>query len=382
MRVQDPASRQRRGFAASAIIALLVLALPARGAEPRLVFSVKTWNGEYRSRDVPGGVESTPTVGSIYTVNADGSGLRCVVPPSPGTDYPAASRDGNWVYYQSRAGGSMQIHRCRWDGSGTMNLTPPDRLTQQLGSVDAGPFTVKQAYGYVLSADGTKMVFTVHDGSSGRVVIADADGSSPTFVAPHLGYTYMARLSPTNDRVVFSGPARGYRLQLVKLPDGKPLELTPDHAECFVPQFSPNGETIVFLRRDGDIYRVDTDGRNLRRLTEGNRYVEFRLSPQDAHGSTDGPDISPDGKRIAFIARAKDVPNVCLIDIDGRNRRQLTASMTACGRVKWNPDRTRLSFVCFQGKYPQLFVIPVDGGEPKQLTKLTGGVYFANWTTK
>jgi hypothetical protein len=33
------------------------------------------------------------------------------------------------------------------------------------------------------------MVFTVHDGASGRVAIAAADGSSPALVAPHLGYT-------------------------------------------------------------------------------------------------------------------------------------------------------------------------------------------------
>ena len=32
----------------------------------------------------------------------------------------------------------------------------------------------------------------------GRVVVAGADGSNPAFVAPGLGYTYMARLGPKN----------------------------------------------------------------------------------------------------------------------------------------------------------------------------------------
>jgi hypothetical protein len=102
----------------------------------------------------------------------------------------------------------------------------------------------------------------------------------------------MAGLSPGNDHVVFSGPARGYRLLLATLPEGTPVELTPDHPECFVPQFAPDGRTIVFIRRDGDVYRVDADGRNLRRLTEGNRHVEFKLSAKDQHGSTDGPHVS------------------------------------------------------------------------------------------
>src|SRR5439155_5917460 len=134
--------------------------------------------------------------------------------------------------------------------------------------------------GYFLSADGTKLLYTVHDGNSGQVALANADGSEPHLIAPDLGYIYMAALSPTNDRVVFSGPARGYRLLLVRLPDGKPLELTPDHPECFVPQFTPDGKTLVFIRRDGDVYRVDADGKNFRRLTEGNKYVEFKLTPR------------------------------------------------------------------------------------------------------
>jgi Tol biopolymer transport system component len=357
--------------------ALLLLAPPAPAAEPGLVFSVRTWEGEYASRDVPGGVESTPTLGAISTVNADGTGLKQVVPARAGADFPVASLDGKWLYFQAGPRGGSQIYRCKWDGSGATSLTKPDLLTKQLKGADR--FDVKEAFGFALSKDGMRMVYTVHDGANGRVVIDAADGSTPAFVAPHLGYTYMARLDPANDRVVFSGPARGYRLLLAALPDGKPVELTPDHSECFVPQFTPDGKTIVFVRRDGDVYRVGADGKNLKRLTQGNKYVEFRLSPKDRHGSTDGPDIAPDGKRVAFIAVNDGVPNVFVVDIDGGNRRQVTSRTTACGRVKWSPDGKRLSFVSFEGKYPQLFVVPAAGGAAKQLTKLDGGVNFAHW---
>ena len=85
---------------------------------------------------------------------------------------------------------------------------------------------MKDAYGSAFSADGSKMVFTVHDGKTGRVVIANADGSSPEFVNPGLGYIYMARLSPSNDRVVYSGPAKGYRLQLSTSSTASPLRKT------------------------------------------------------------------------------------------------------------------------------------------------------------
>jgi Tol biopolymer transport system component len=358
------------------LITVFLLAPAVRAAEPGLVFSVKTWEGEYASKDVPGGVQSTPTLGAIYTINADGSDLKQIVPPGKSTDYPSVSPDGRWVYFQSKTDGGAQIYRCKRDGTGVTSLTPPEQLTKDF---KAAGFEVKESFGYVLSADGRRMVFTVHDGKSGRVVAAAADGSSPRLVAPHLGYIYMARLSPESDRVVFSGPARAYRLLIAALPDAKPFELTPDHTECFVPQFTPDGKTVVFVRRDGDVYRVDADGKNLKRLTEGNKYVEFKLSPKDRHGSTDGPDVSPDGKRIAFIAVTDGVPNVCVVDIDGGNRRQLTARKTACGRVRWSPDGKQLAFVSFEGEYPQLFVVSADGGEPRQLTKLDGALYFVNW---
>jgi Tol biopolymer transport system component len=231
----------------------------------------------------------------------------------------------------------------------------------------------------LLSKDGAKLLYTAHNRSIGQVVLANADGSEPRFVAPGFGYTYMAALSPANDRVVFSGPARGYRLLLAALPDGKPVELTPLHPESFVPQFTPDGKTIVFIRRDGDVYRVDCDGKNLRRLTEGNRYVEFKLSPKDQHGSTDSPNISPDGKQIAYIAVKDGVPNVCTMNIDGTEKQQITHRKAACGRVRWSPTGAHLAFVSFEGRYPQLFVIPAAGGEPRQLTRLDGAVYHVNW---
>lgn len=334
-----------------------------------LVFSLKTWEGDYTSKDIRGGVETTPVIGAIYSVNGDGTGLKKLAALGKNTDYPTASPNGRWIYFQSNATGRSQVYRCKPDGSGVANLTEGDRLGKQW----------KDAFGYSLSADGTKMLYTVHDGEKGHVALANADGSAPQLVAPQLGYIYMAALSPTNDRVVFSGPARGYRLLIAALPDGKPVELTPDHAECFVPQFTPDGKTIVFIRRDGDVYRIDADGKNLKRLTEGNRYVEFKLSPKDAHGSTDGPHIAPDGKRIAYIAVKEGVANVWVMDLDGQNQRQVTFRKSACGRVRWSPDGKQLAFVSFEGKYPQLFVVASKGGEPRQVTKLEGAVYFINW---
>lgn len=277
--------------------------LSAKEPEFGILFSTRAWEGEYSSKDVPGGVETTPVRGAIYSIASDGGGLKKLVERGPLAEFPFASPDNRWIYFQSNDGGHSEIYRCRFDGTEIASLTPVEKLTKQLRERDS--FTVKSAYGFALSADGTQMVFTVHDGTSGRVALTSADGSGPRLVAPELGYTYMARVAPRSDKVVFSGPAKGYRLILAELPTGKPAILTPEHPDCYVPQFTPDGKTIVFIRRDGDIYRVDVDGKNLRKLTEGNRVVEFKLSTNDRHGSTDGPDISPDGKQIAYVVSGR-----------------------------------------------------------------------------
>ncbi len=340
---------------------------PSAGGE--LVFSVKTWEGEYQSKDVPGGVETTAVRGVIYTARADGTGLTKLIDRGENTDFPAYSPDGRWVYFQSHASGRWHVYRCTAEGKGVTSLTEGDRL---------GP-SWKDAFGYALSRDGRRLLYTVHDGTTGRVALADADGGHPRLLFPKLGYAYMGALSPAGDRVVVSGPARGYRLLIADLPDGEPRELTPDHPDCYAPQFTPDGQVVVFVRRDGDVYRVGADGEGLRRLTEGNRYVEFRLSAKDAHGSTDGPQVSPDGKRVAYVALRGGVANVCVMAIDGGDQRQLTARKEPCGRPRWSPDGKQLALVSFEGKYPQLFTVAADGGEPRRLTQVDGAVYFVNW---
>jgi Tol biopolymer transport system component len=353
----------------SAALSLSLLTTAALADGPGLIaFSARKWEGEYQSRDVPGGVETTPVVGSIYTVRPDGTGLRRVVEPGRDANAPGFSPDGRWLYFQSNAGGSYRIERRRPDGSEPSTVVAPG---------DLGPWC-KSVYGLSMATDG-RIVFTAFDGRTGRVAVAEADGANPRVLAPDAGYLYMAALSPDGRTVVCSGPAAGYRLQRIELADPKPVLLTPDHPESFVPQFTPDGRTIVFFRRDGDYYRVDRDGRNLQRLTTGAKHVEFRLSPQDSHGSSDPPGISPDGRRIAYVADAEGAAEVHVMNLDGSNPRRLTHLRSPCGRVRWSPDGASIAFVSFVGKYPQLFLIPADGGEPRQLTRLDEAVYFLAW---
>ena len=346
-------------------LGLVTGAMPqaAPGLTGTIAFSTKLWEGEYRT-DVPGQAP-TPARGEVWTVAADGSGLRKVVALGARSEYPLYSRDGQWLYFQSDAGGGWNIYRCREDGTEARNLT-------------AAAGWGGDCFGSSLSADGRQIVFTSHDGQAGHVALMNADGSEPRRIDLD-GYCYMATLSPDGRTLVFANASRNYLLMSKDLVGGAVSVLTPDHPQSFVPQFTPDGKTIVFLRRDGDLYRMDPDGGHLQRLTEGNGYVEFRLFAQDRHGSTDGPALSPDGKQVAYIALRDGVPQVNTMNVDGSDQRQITHRPTPCGRVRWSPDGRYLAFVSWAPDLPQLFVVEASGGEPRQLTTIPGAVYYLSW---
>lgn len=338
-------------------------------ASAEIVISVRRWEGDFATKDIPGGVQVTPTTGSIYLVPTDDSQVKLVSQPGGSADHPMFSPNGEWIYYQSNRGGSTQIYRCRPDGEDTACLSDMGRL---------GKYS-KDAYGYSFCQDSSRFLLTVHDGQIGRLALLNADGSGPLVLFPDFGYVYMGALSPDGKHVVASGPARGYRLLYGDIDGQAPRVLTPDHPDSYAPQFTPEGKSLIFLRRDGDIYRVDVDGTNLKRLTEGNQYVEFRLSAGDLHGSTDGPSLSPDGTKIAYVARRNNIPNVFVMNSDGTGQTQLTFHEHPCGRVQFSPDGNWIAFVSFVGKFPQLYVISRDGKDERQLTDLDGAVYMLKW---
>jgi Tol biopolymer transport system component len=219
-----------------------------------------------------------------------------------------------------------------------------------------------------------------NDGKIGRLAVMDVDGGSARIVAPDIGYHYMGSFSHDGQRIAFSHTQDAYRAKIMNLEGELLVTLTPDLPESFMPRFVAGDQALIFFRRDGDVYRVAADGSDLRRLTHGNVYYQFKLTPDDRHGSSDGPDPSADGRRIAYVAVRDGIPQVNVMGVDGSGQRQLTRLPGDCGRVKWSPDGERLAFVSFVGPArPRLFVIPAEGGEPRRLTDLPGAVYTLDW---
>jgi Tol biopolymer transport system component len=114
------------------------------------------------------------------------------------------------------------------------------------------------------------------------------------------------------------------------------------------PQLSPSGKQVLYLverpdwkanRRVGHIWRINADGSGAQQLTYGER------------GET-SPRWSPDGTRIAFLARRgeSEETQIYILDAAGGEARQLTKHPSAASNIQWTPDGKTLYFLASEPK--------------------------------
>ncbi|MBU6422973.1 MAG: PD40 domain-containing protein, partial [Chloroflexi bacterium] len=129
-------------------------------------------------------------------------------------------------------------------------------------------------------------------------------------------------------------------------------QLTNTASESLRPAWSPDGTKIAFQRSDnGDafqIYVMDANGQNARRLSAGN--------VDDRH-----PSWSPDGKTIAVDSGTSTQREIWLIDVASTRRTQLTRIGANASFPSWSPDGTRLAFYEYRGGAADLWTIGRDG---------------------
>lgn len=94
------------------------------------------------------------------------------------------------------------------------------------------------------------------------------------------------------------------------------------------------------------------------------------------------PDLSPDGKRLAFtIARGGGQADIALIEVDGTGLRQLTDQPHFSNyRPRWSPDGSELVFYSGRSGAFQLWSIHPDGSDLRQLTDGPHWINAPEWS--
>ncbi len=183
-----------RRFLQLAAIAIVLNACGASAADAQndpsgeIAFSIKQWHGDYvtSDRDVS---KNTPCSGGIWTADLRSGKVRKLVDVGGMTANPIFSRDGRWLYFQSNGTGTYEIYRCKPDGSEVQNLTGPQNAKREFAS-----------YGFSISTDGSKVLYTIHNGKVAKIAIMNADGSDRHPIdVPGVKYFYMGALSPDKE---------------------------------------------------------------------------------------------------------------------------------------------------------------------------------------
>lgn len=122
------------------------------------------------------------------------------------------------------------------------------------------------------------------------------------------------------------------------------------------------------------VYDTSDDGRSHLWLGDPAGSPPQQLSPDNAEERQ--PDVSPDGKLIAFISKRSGVVGLWIMDADGRNPRRLTADSVQVWRPRFAPDGQSIFCMLERNDHPTIARIAITGGEPATIADDVYGETF------
>jgi Tol biopolymer transport system component len=172
-------------------------------------------------------------------------------------------------------------------------------------------------------------------------------------------------------RIVFSSPWNGDLWQTsVSRPDyAEKLPFGHDASDVAV---SWTGHRLAYVQRakNVNIWRVDLSGSpgQPRKLIVSSR-------------EQIAPNISPDGRKIAFASNRSGSYEVWVCDTDGSNAVQLTSyGISGTGMPRWSPDGKLIAFDSRAGGEANIYIVNASGGVARKLNIDVHGNNLPSWS--
>ena len=216
--------------------------------------------------------------------------------------------------------------------------------------------------------DWRRHVNVYYNTMAGRMELPDSLGADPLQLPGQ--YYFDAAISPDTSAIAVlaltSLQRPVMRLFVVDRSSGE-VEIAAEGGIRAPLSWSPDGSKIAFARlrrgRHGslvrDLYLVDRDGSNLRRLTTDRR--------------AGSPAFSPDGRRLAYSASDGDTDNLCVLDLATGSEERLTNFQldVRLSGLRWHPMGGEIAFDRnIPGRRRDVALIDIDSG---RIRAITGG---------
>jgi Tol biopolymer transport system component len=268
---------------------------------------------------------------------------------------PAYSPDGKTLAFIRRYGTSnREIYLVPAAGG------EPRRLTHDNRTVDSLAWT----------PDGRTILFASDREGGNTIWRIPVSGGAPERLSVGREDVFEVAISPQGNRLAYLQWLNDTNIWRWETPGsaGKPpVKLVASTRQDTNPQYSPNGEKIVFTSdRSGhlEIWMCESDGSNPVQLTYFNG--PFAGSPR----------WSPDGRQIAFDCTAAGPRDIYIVSAEGGPVRRLTTEPSEEVRPSWSRDGRWIYFGSNRGGDWQVWKTPVAGGEAVQVTRRGGHEAF------
>jgi TolB protein len=200
-----------------------------------------------------------------------------------------------------------------------------------------------------------------------EIYVMDWDGADTQKITNHKSISLSPAWSPDGKKIAYTAfvqrtrtKTRNADMFIYELQSGKRWLVSYRQGLNSGAHFSPDGQHLYLtLTQQGtpDIYKLNTDGNLVAKLTNG---------PRGAMNVE--PAISPDGKQIAFSSDRSGQPMVYIMNADGTNPRRVTFAGKYNSTPAWSPDGKKLAFAGWESDHFDIFTMNADGTDMLRIT--------------
>ena len=216
-----------------------------------------------------------------------------------------------------------------------------------------------------------------------QLCFQEGPGAEPRVLRPDLGVDANApALAPDGSRVAFE--VAGQDILVCPLEPAAPChKVAPRVGSAVRPAWEPRSQELVFVR-----YLADASGEDSEILITRNGLE--KVGPLVTHtGNQDDPDLSPDGRRLVYSSAqvlslhqsgVRVIRQLWVMDLATGEARTLVPGNHQDIQPDVSPDGRRIAFASNRGGRFEIWTVGADGGGLRQVTSGPGSKTWPAWS--